>query len=252
MKKGLNITFFLIILLVIPLISSVETPINIKTYPHHEVQIAVVSSSSTQDSIVDFKKISDEYGDVKVIFSTEIPKYDLYIYIKKDNEKLITNITYGLIPGEPLDLKLAFEGFEFIKTPAKENNSSNNINITNETKEQSIENKSSTGFTVFEGKGILSGKKIYYFGGALLIIGAILIIIKVVFVFLRMKKKLKEPKEIKVKKLSEINQEKDEDSQALEEAEKKIKEAQEEIKKIKEKSKNNNKEQQDNQKTGAP
>jgi len=230
MKRGLFCIFVLFTVLFTISVSAIDTEIKIKTLPFHEVQVAVAKPlSSAFESWGNFKNYSDQYGDVSFIFSSEKVSFDLIIYIKKDNEKIMPRQAFleNFPAGDPIYLEIAPYGFEFIETPGEI------IEETNETIEINETESEMTGSAILGEDGLLSGGKIYY------IIGGLLFLVIAFFAFKIIRKKLgasKQPKEVKIKKLSELQAEKKEklnDKQSIiEDAESKIKEAQEDIRKI--------------------
>lgn len=235
MKRGLLYIFILFSILLMVSVSAIDTEIKIKTKPFHEVQVAVAKPSSTSfESWGNFKNYSDQYGDVLFVFSSNKEVFDLIVYIKKDNEKIMPRQTfYDNFPaGEPIYLEIAPSGFEFIETPGEIIEELNETIELNETESQMNETESQiTGSVIFGEEGIFSKRITYYIIGGVLLLGA------AVFVFFKFKKRSKKPKEIKVTKLSELQAEKkekiDDKQSIIEDAEKKIKEAQEDIRKIK-------------------
>lgn len=234
MKKSL---WYVIVLacLFIPMISAIDTAITIKTIPYHEVQITAFNpSTSSFESWGSLKNYSDQYGDASFTFSSDKYNFNLIVFIKKDNEKVMAPKKFldNFEAGEPIYLEVAPSGFEFIETPnqvEEEIELIENETIQNETIEDS---EPVTSFAIFGEGGLFSINTFYVVTGIILILG-----IAGFFLFKKMKKGIKTPKEIKIKKLSELNQEKKEDIRdnraIIEDAERKIREAQEEIRKIK-------------------
>jgi len=240
----------IVIILLLQAISAINTEIKVKTIPNHEVQITILKSATDSSVLQSFKNNSNEYGDVSFIYSSDGSKFGLIVFIKKDGDKVIwEKFTENYNVGESVYIELAPDWFEFIATPDK----ITEINETNETLEALEENETLDiindsvvtedlvgekqdsklfGYAIFEGGKFSLKKGVYYgFGIIILLIGfAALLIIRT---------RLKAPqKEIRIKKLSELNAERQEqienDDERIQEAEKKIKEAQEEINKIKE------------------
>jgi hypothetical protein len=222
-------------LFVMPMISAIDTEIKIKTLPFHEVQVTIMKPMSPSfESWGNFQNYSDQYGDVSFIFSSNKYNFDLKVFIKKDNEKIMPPQKFleNFPAGEPIYLEIAPGGFQLLKNPANEINLSENITIEDEDRE--TEESQLTGAAVFGEDGLLSGGRLYY------IIGGLLLLVVAFFIFRIMRKKIKlskNPKEIKIKKLSELQAEQKEgvhsNQQIIEDAEKKIKEAQEDIRQIK-------------------
>ena len=224
-------------LFVMPMISAIDTEIKIKTLPFHEVQVAVAKPMSIAfESWGNFKDYSNQYGDVSFVFSSDKYNFDLLVFIKKDNEKIMPPQKFleNFPAGEPIYLEIAPGGFTFIETPSDEIPDEVNVseNMTAEG-EDGEEDSQLTGSAIFGEDGFLSGGKIYY------IIGGLLFLVAAFFIFKIIRKKIKfpkNPKEIKIKKLSDLENEKKEkvsgDRTIIEDAEKKIREAQEDIKKL--------------------
>jgi len=235
MKRGLLCIFVLFSILLMVSVSAIDTEIKIKTKPFHEVQVAVAKPvSASFESWANFRNYSDQYGDVNFTFSSDKEVFDLIVYIKKDNEKIMPRQTFyeNFPAGDPIYLKIAPEGFEFIETPEEEIEELNETVELNETESQMNETESQiTGAVIFGEGGIFSKRVTYYIMGGVLLLGV------AAFIFLKFKKRSKKPKDIKVTKLSELQAEKKEkignQQSVIEDAEKKIKEAQEDIRKIK-------------------
>lgn len=222
----------------VPMISAIDTNIKIKTMPYHEVQITAFNpSSSSFESWGSLKNYSDQYGDATFTFSSDKYNFNLIVFIKKDNEKVMAPKKFleNFEAGEPIYLEVATSGFEFIETPTEieinETELDENETIQNET----IVGEGSepvTGFAIFGEGSIFSNKMFYIITGIILLIA-----IGGFFIFKNMKKTKKTPKEIKIKKLSELKEEKKEsikdNKSIIEDAERKIREAQEDIRKIK-------------------
>lgn len=244
------VTFFLLM----QITSAVDTEIKVKTLPNHEVQLTTSKANIVSFSVIEnFKKNSDEYGDVMFMSSSDEQTFNIIIYLKKNNEKITVNnftnpyILLDNVAGTPVYLELAPAWFVFIKTPVNKTNvseESENATIENITSdenesevfietEEEIEQETEVqlaGSVIFGDKGFFSKKTIYY------VIGIIVLLIGFMAVK-TMRKKLTGPKEIKIKKLSEVMEEKKKkfntDKEIIENAEKKIKDAQEDIRKIK-------------------
>ena len=242
-------------LFLMQIISAVDTEIKVKTLPNHEVQIVVLESESITSPVLGrFKNNSDEYGDVSFTYFSSTNFNSIMIFIKKDNEKIISKkFTENYVLGTPVYFELAPAWFEFIETPTANVSEFDNQTIENSTVEGNesevlIESESQevseeagsqiTGAPIFGDNGFLTKKTISYTVGIIaLLIGF--------FVIKTMRKKLKVPKEVKVKKLNKaINQKKEKpktneekrfntNEEIIIDAEEKIKEAQEDIRKIK-------------------
>ncbi len=254
--------FFILVmsLLLVQVVNAIDTEIKIKTLPNHEVQ--ATSFDPTSSSFNAFERLinnSDEYGDISFVLSSDELNFNLIIFIKKDGVTIISKkYADNFVAGEHIYIELAPEWFEFLITPINEtllkNETIENTTIENTAIEDKNPSKL-TGFAAFGEEGSLF-KKIYYIAGIFLLLGAL------AFIGLKlMEKKIKASKEIKVKKLSELQAEKKGDAQEkkediqekkehienqekkvkekmqnkeeiIEDAEKKIREAQEDIRKI--------------------
>jgi len=231
-KVKLFYIFILLVLLSVVQVSAIDTEIKIKTLPFHEVQVAVAKPmSSTFESWGNFKNYSDQYGDVSFVFSSDKYTFDLIVYIKKDNEKIMPAQRFleNFPVGDPIYLEIAPAGFEFIETPGEVIEEVENETII---EENEIEPEvTGSAIRIFGEEGIFSKKITYYIIGIIILLGVgAFVIIKII------KKRPKTSKDIKIKKLSELQDEKKEKLQdkegIIEDAEKKIKEAQEDIRKI--------------------
>ena len=89
MKKFLVIVFLCIF--VLQVVSAIDTEIKIKTLPYHEVQVVAIDPSSSSFLIYErYIGYSDRYGDLLFNFSFTQPKFNLRIFLKKDNENVST------------------------------------------------------------------------------------------------------------------------------------------------------------------
>lgn len=258
MKEVKIILALFMLLFIVQSVSAVKTEVKIKTMPNHEVQATAYNPSKPlgERKYGSFRNISDEYGDFSFVFSSNDPEYNLIIFIYKDGEKVnwegFSNPeTYrNNLAGEPLYLEIAPSWFEFIETPT--NNTNVSEQITNDTAEENLsiaeeeviteDNLSAefvesrddkiSGSTIFGKKGVISTKIIYY----IIIVFAVLVIVFVVLAIVK-KRLPASDKKIKIKKLSDVNKEKDEKisdyKKMIDDAEKKIEEAQQEIRKLK-------------------
>ncbi|MCK5043510.1 hypothetical protein KAR52_00730 [Candidatus Pacearchaeota archaeon] len=239
--KGMKLLCFSVLfmfLFAIPMMSAIDTEIKIKTMPFHEVQVSVSKPmSQVFESWGNLKNHSDRYGDVSFVFSSDKYSFDLIVFIKKDNEKVMPPQKFleNFPAGEPIYFEIAPSGFTLIETPSteiiEEVNVTENVTIGGEGEDSQL-----TGSAIFGEDGLLSGGKIYYITGGLLLLIAAFFIFKIIRKKIKFPKSPKQPKEIKIKKLSELEAEKKEDvrddRKIIEDAEKKIKEAQEDIRKL--------------------
>jgi len=239
--------FLFALLLVMPLVVA-NTEIKIKTVPLAEVQMVVYDANVEVFTLLErYTGMSDKYGDINHNFDIVGDAFHLKVFVKKDGETLVPGEKFLDNPsGEFVYLKVPYKNVELIPTPGFENGIEvveEILKIVENETESLEEDESSivvkTGFSVFGEEGIFSKKNFSYFGGFLLLI------VIIGFVVASVKHKINaSPKEIKVKKLSELQNEKKENledkkddiedyKKVVEDAEKKIAEAQQDIKKIK-------------------
>lgn len=238
-------------LFVMQSISAVDTQVKIKTFPYHEVQATIYDSSAQSFTVLEggrFKGDSDKYGDFSFVFSTDKLEFNIIVYIKKDGETVLGPEKFlNKVAGEPLELRIAPEGFQLPETPSNETeqNITANETIENETQditessegsaettEDSQENRGLAGSVIFGEEGIFSKNVLYY------ILGGIILVALLVFVGLKIEKKRalnpKEPKEVKIRKLSDIKSEEvGTYKKEMGQAEKKMQEMQREINRLK-------------------
>lgn len=251
MKKSI---IFLLLLLVVPFLGA-STLLKVGTLPNHGVSASVLVPSEDYELIDSVSGASDPHG----LFSSEFEggEYsvvDIKIYIRSNGNLVLVKRFYGLPIGAPINLEVYPEGY--VKPPPViepiENVSDPELTLENNTEEvnvsETLENASAleneetqgasiTGLSTTEDTGILSG-------GIFLYIVGVVVVFAIVFVGVMSfkRKKTSSKKEIKVKKLSELNREKedspdkkdkiDDYKQAIDDAERKIEEAQKEIRKL--------------------
>ena len=229
-------------LFAISLISAI--PIKIKTVPAHEVQVTVADAGVKDFSVIQrFKATSDKYGDVSFNLDYNKPKINLYVYVKKDNETLISEKYFDYETEDGINIELAPAWFELIKTPTE-----NSTDMANETENETIgeiggvgeasvteivplsdtgdknffESTGSTITNVFTNKGVY----LWFIG--------IIAVSLVVFLGVKYKNSLKRISgDIRIKKLSELQEERkqgaDNNQNSVEETENKIRALQHEI-----------------------
>ncbi len=247
MKKSC-VVFLFVLLLAMPLMMAVSTEVKIKTAPFSEVQMVVYDAGIEVFTLLErYIGNSDKYGDISHDFDIADDIFHLKVFVKRDGETLVSGEKFLDNPsGGFVYLEAAPKNFELIPTPGFENgtaivNETNaaEVNKTevNETEDDKV--SKTIGFSVFGEQGILSKKHFYYVGGFLFLI------IIIGFVAASIKHKMNSsPRNIKVKKLSEMQEERKENledkgedikdyKQVIEDAERKIAEAQADIKKIK-------------------
>ncbi len=249
MKKSC-IVFLFALLLVMPLVVA-NTEVKIKTVPLAEVQIVVYDADIEEFTLLDrYTGNSDKYGDISKVFDISDETFHLKLFVKKDGESLIAGEKFLDNPsGGLVYLEVAPKNFELIMTPGFEEGIAiveeieeivnDTINETESLEEDENSIGVETGFSVFGEEGVLSKKNFFYLGGFLLLI----IIVGFIVASIKHKRNAS-PKEIKIKKLSELQKEKEENldekkedigdyKKIVEDAERKIAEAQADIKKIK-------------------
>lgn len=234
-----HFAFLILVIVCISFVSAIDTNVNIKTLPGHEVQVSASKVGTVSFELLNSSKgTSDEYGDASFVLSFNEAKYNLFIYVKKEGKTILPPNespykSYDLISGKDVSIKLIPEWAEFIETPKANNTnvSLENKTIGNETvliKENETEKSGFSGGVISEKiKGIFTNKIFYY---------AIGIVVLGIFVLVLRGRKSKGAREIKVRKLSEMNSERDEHEKKSAEvaaAERKMKEAQQELNRLK-------------------
>ncbi|MBI4116619.1 hypothetical protein HY449_02660 [Candidatus Pacearchaeota archaeon] len=256
--KNLKLLIFLFLFL-IPLISSAESQITIKTIPNHNVDISFLRHNQGYSLIESFHKNSGTGGNVSVIFSTSESKFDMRVWVKKDNTEIVyEKFEEGYVPGSPLEFEVYpdwyLEQLEIENEMRTKNGESPSVNLSlneaseneenltlNETEKNAEKNSSAsegiTGFFVSMKDGI-SKKTIYYAAAFVLLVA-----LTAAGFFTVRKIRRRSPaegihSEIKIRKLSDkIEEGQMSNLEIIEAAEKKIREAQEQIEKIKDKMK---------------
>ncbi len=253
--KKLEFLVFLFVFL-IPLISSADSLVTIKTISNHNVDISFLRHNQGYSLIESFHKDSGTSGNVSVTLSTSEEKFDIRVWVKKENIVVVyKKFEEGYAPGSPLEFEVYPDWYiqqleiekemnarsnEISSANAEKLNDSlkNEKNLTlNETKKTEEKNvsgmKGITGFFVSVKEGV-SGKMIYYAA-----IFVLLIALLTAGFFALKKMRGRFPKEnyrneIGIRKLSDkIKEEQKSNLEIIENAEKRIKEAQEQIERIK-------------------
>ncbi|MEK6760772.1 MAG: hypothetical protein AABX93_02505 [Nanoarchaeota archaeon] len=249
MKKSV-IAFSLLMLLAVSMVSATDTMIKVKTLSNHTVDVYALRIGETYSLIESFHKISDSNGEALVTLSTNEEEFNLKVDVRKDNVIIVSvkkfNETYA--SGTPVQVELYPQWYldqlaiEQSGNFADGDNSSalveeqSNVSEVSEenlslTEVEEITEKSSDDSNAITGfftslREKVSKKTLYYSVVFVLLVGG--------FFFWKKRRHLhhepKEPKEIIVRKLSEIN---DAKKSLVEEAERKIADLQDEIKKIK-------------------
>ena len=228
-----------VLLFVIPFVLATDTEITIQTLPNYEVQATASPAGDVSFSVLDsIINQSDEKGRINFVFSVS-KNFNLIVYIKKDGKTISQGFKNPTklndnVPGEPIYLELIPDWFE----PEGAEDIEENLNETEENDaEVEVVNESDlpseeanvklTGSTV---SGTL--KKTTYS-----IIGIIALVI-IIFLIFKFWRKSKGKKEIKIKKLSEIQNGKEEKPQESKEHLEAEKELEIEQKKVNEMKKN--------------
>ncbi len=241
MEKSVKIIFFVMILVLSTSLVHAGTKVTIKTLQYHQVEVIVADGTVTDYlKIGDYEGDADEYGDFTFNVDTSKPLINLYVHVKRYSEEIASETFMGEKTGKPLNFTVAPGGYELIETPKIVPNKTNlvatNESTTNETlvvNESVIEDSAITGSSVSIGNFFKS--KIFYY-----ILGGVVLLVIIFFIIRYFRKRNdhdEEPrKEIKVRKLSEIQQERNDKAidykGIIDNAEKKIKEAQNELNKL--------------------
>lgn len=238
MERGVKIIFLLMLLVLSTSFVYAGTKVTVKTLQYHQIEVIVADGTITDFSKVgNFKGDADQYGDFTFNVDTSKPLINLYVHVKRYNEEIASETFIGEKIGKPLYFEVAPEGYELIETPKVTSNSSNSttLNATllgenesvNETNLEEIIDSKVTGSTIGD---FFKNKAFYYSIGIIILLMIIFFVVR----FLRKRNANKEPKEIKVRRLSEVQQEKTDDYHSIiEDAERKIKEAQDELTRFK-------------------
>jgi len=236
------------LLLIVNFVSSLDTIVQVETYPNHKLELNFLKASPLQN-LETFRVNSDAQGKAEIKFSTTQNFFDINAFVKSGTEVLVHYRFNEVTAGENVLLKLykdnqeIVKGIEIATNTTLNNTSANSTNSANTTTQNDsvIENDtapSNAGITGLAADtpakdypSFLS-KNLYY------ILGAIVLIAIIVFVVFKIRKKSSwtGPSDVKVRKLSDPHGEKEKMSnytKAIEDAERKINEAQAEIRKIK-------------------
>jgi len=227
----------LLCFVVLTLIASVSasTLITIDTLPDYDIYIQVLGEGKS------FPALDTIYGpsDLTGYFSdtTDVTGvFDLAVWIKKNNRQIIYEKYESQVAGTAIDLELYPEGY-IAPTPTTENTATPDEGL-NETENETVipeveaipdevpeTEKTSwlSGHAILGEEGIIKTQYLYYAGGGLMV----LVLIGFLAMFLKGRASM--PKEIKIKKLSELHQESEDNNQKtkeVEEAEAALKKAQ--------------------------
>lgn len=240
------ILILVVVLLLANFVAATETTIKVKTLPYVNVNLNIKESGSNE--VFEngrFNANSDQYGDVTFIFSSSVPVFNIGYFVKDDTDmKVASGKLENQDAGGEIYLEAVPDGFQIIETPSLETEENITEEVANETIEESIEEEEIldevetkkdkkkedkekvTALSISDGSLSINIRILYYVLGILVIGG-------LVFYFLKRKKS---PKEIRIKKLSELKKDKaeriDEQEKVIKEAEDKIENARKELKKI--------------------
>ena len=251
---------FLAVLLVLSVIgfaSAVQTTINIQTYPSHTVYVTPIEPTDGFEAMsAPVSGFTSVYGKKQIILDLDENYFHLYIVVKDGDERVyykkFEDQTYEL--GGIYNLVVLPPGVEPVKKPnvtniivetenVSEENSSNQTE-TNTTEENITDEQNTNETTSPENQDVITGfasKEIKFTGKTLLYALGIIVLLAILFVayrYVRRFNKANPPKkEIKIRKLSEVHEEKkgqvDEQIKKIEEAKRMIQDAEHEIRRIK-------------------
>lgn len=240
MEKSVSAVFLVMILVLSTGFACAGTKVTVKTLQYHPVDIIVADGTIKDYSkIAEFKGDANEYGDFVFSVDTSKPLINLYVHVKNPSnysDEIVSEKFMGEETGSSIYLEAAPEGYELIATPKAGSNKTNVTEMnatlleTNETaNETNLEELSDSKFTGSAVADFLTSKTFY------IIIGVIVVLVVLFFVirFFRKRRSENPGQEIRVRKLSEIQQEKSQDYRGvIDDAERKIKDAQDELRKL--------------------
>jgi len=249
MKKEHVICGLALIFLLLPMVSAVDTPIKIKTYSNHDIEMDFLKTSPLL-ILEKVKTSSGAEGETFVTFSNSEAVFDINAFVMKDGKKAVYKRFSGVEAGVPVCLNLFAGSEEIVRDCAEalgaveENETETNVTEEDPTAAGDIELEPEeviiedvevieegsvlTGAaTSEEGSSILSTNILYY------VIGIVLLLAVIFIGAVGMRKKIKtsRSKEIKVRKLSEMK----EDKEDKEEKKEKIEDQKERLDESKEK-----------------
>lgn len=256
MKRHLFILFLAIALL--GSVYAIDTEIEIRTLPFHEVHLTVLEPTSGFSALENFKNISDTNGKTFFTYSpTDSSDFELMVLVKEGEEiifrerfeeKYKAGVSVSL-EAVPEGVTLETEGNKTVETTnaslesniSLEDNATENLtanvsdNSTIVTEDEEGNWISSIGLSILEkGKGIFSFNILYYALG-LAVIGGFAIVLR--------RKRFgseDEPRGIRIKKLSDLNAEREYGERKesdIREAEKRLRQAQADVNRLKNSSK---------------
>ncbi len=252
MKKEILITL-LIIAILSTLSSAATTTITVKTLPSSRVEIYVLDSSEAYYSIQSFFKDSGGSGEVSVVHTSDLNKFDIKLIIKRFNVKVYSETHEDFEAGNPVTLyALVSPENETQQTPTETNTTQINetsqqqTNITENTTEtitnaeifegeqettlkEEESSQPATSFAISENFKKIS-KKVYY------VIGIVILVAVVLFVGISVARRMRVPSDIKITKMSEKMQQmkasQAEVNPELKKAEDKLRKAQDELTRV--------------------
>lgn len=267
MRERLFLFLCALILMTIPIISAAETEITIYTLPNHEALVRILNPEYDSLYVLDnFRYNTNSNGKIFFTFEASRQTFDISILLVKNGEKVAEKRFEGTFtsgypveleyyPGEEEEPETTNETLQEqanqtqtneTETTINENPSNENetLNETFEIPEISTENFKSekekvTAFSIQDGRLSIAPKGFLYILG--LVVLAVLIFIGIKHSH-HIEKRLKEgkeskKKEIKIKKMSDLNKKKSErlkdQEEKIERAKKMIEDAQAEINKMK-------------------
>lgn len=249
-----HLAFLLLAVVCVSFVSAIDTKVEIKTVPGYDVQVAASRANTVAFELLTssiLKTKANENGSAFFLLSFNATTYNLDVNIKKDNITINKTRRSDLISGDALTLDFVPEWAKTMVTSGAELDETNlsektNASVENQTmenvteKDLVAENKtegnwvSSTGLFIIEkGKSLFTSNMTYY-------VIAILAIGVFAFVIRRKFMSPAEIREVKIRKLSELNAEREEEKRnnnELREAEARLRDAQARVSKLKNKDK---------------
>ncbi len=247
-KIAYALLFSVLILLIFPFVSAVETPIGVETLPNHQVMLNILNPN-TGDAIKSLEGNSSADGLVTLTYtSTSSQNVNIYAIIRNSNGKIVLTKQFdGLSTGSALSLKILVAGTAPVVTTTPNvtvNDTPKNITPVNLTQNlTAIKNNSNLSVT---------NTSSYSFGttltnvwntlkGYALIIGIIIVLILLALILFKywpnIQRKLDERKVLSKTKEKTIEKESSFGStKELSNAERKLRQLQEEIDNIKNKN----------------
>ena len=231
-----KIFIFFSVVLLLGLTSALSTTVVVNTAPNYSVMASLYKPGESYPSIESFYENSNENGRTVFTFDISESQYNLYLALKDPTtgDYNLKNKRFDEVFNSGQDIEMNFypEWYHLedgLATPGNqpsisnisnnsavsENTSSSNVTSANEintTKVQNTSNGSASGInkdvtalSVSEGNVSTNSSVLYYAGG-------IVVLVVIIFLLWKWRKsRPQEQKEIKVKKLSELRQEQNQD-----------------------------------------